>query len=145
MLDMSKAFNTVNRQKTNTLDELSKTIDTDELFIINIMLNTELQVRCGNHTSDFFETDTGVPQGDGLSANQFTYYLAKALSFSPHQDHSYYSLQPQTPKQITLEHHYLKPINKTININQEDADDISFISSNPNEIKHNKNILPAKS
>ena len=60
LLDMSKAFDTVNRQ--TLLYELSKTIDTEELFIISIMLDTELQVRCGYYYSNLFKTDTGVPQ-----------------------------------------------------------------------------------
>ena len=30
--------------------------------------------------SDAFETDTGVPQGDCMSTNLFTFYLAKALA-----------------------------------------------------------------
>ena len=88
--------------------------------------------------------DTGVPQGDGLSANEFTFYLAKGLSSSPHQDHPYCNSQPQAPKYISTEHCYAKPINKTIYINQEYADDISIISSNPNLINYNKNILPTK-
>ena len=44
------------------------------------MLNVELSVRCDNEQSDFFKTDTGAPQGDCLSANEFTFYLAKALN-----------------------------------------------------------------
>ena len=38
-----------------------------------------LAVRNGKTQGDFFETDTGAPQGDCLSAIQFTYYLAKTL------------------------------------------------------------------
>ena len=37
--------------------------------------------------SDAFETDTGVPQGDCVSANLFTSYLAKALGSNNHGDH----------------------------------------------------------
>ena len=102
------------------------------------MLDIELQVRCGDYYSNLLKTDTGVPQGDGLSANEFTFYLAKALSSSPHQDHPYCNSQPQAPKYISTEHCYAKPINKMIYINQEYADDISFISSNPNLINYNK-------
>ena len=40
--------------------------------LIKIMLNTELTVRRETEESDFFKIDTGVPQGDGLSANEFT-------------------------------------------------------------------------
>ena len=142
MLDMSKAFDTVNRDIL--INELNNTLNRDELNIIKIMLNTELEVRCGNYTSSFFKTDTGVPQGDGLSANQFTYYLAKTLSSIPHNDHEYIEQQPQAPKHITSDHCYSKSTSNLININQEYADDISIISSNPNIIAYNEMTLPTK-
>ena len=43
------------------------------------MINVYISVKCGKYNSDFFQTDTGVPQGDCASANEFTFYLAKAL------------------------------------------------------------------
>ena len=142
MLDMSKAFDTVNR--TILLNDLSKTIEKDELHMISIMLNTELRVRCGSSLSEAFETDTGVPQGDSLSANQFTYYLAKALKIDNkhHNDHDYTSYTQALAKQISTEHNYTRSICNTIDINQEYADDISIITTNPNTIKYSKQHLP---
>ena len=65
LLDMSKAFDTVNR---NILQEkLAEVIEQDELHIKSLMLETKLQIRCGNLTSDIFSTNTGIPQGDGNS------------------------------------------------------------------------------
>ena len=78
LLDMSKAFDTINRKIL--LQELSEIIDEDELHIMQIMLNVNLRVRCGSEYSDSFQTDTGGPQGDSSSANEFIFYLAKALS-----------------------------------------------------------------
>ena len=36
---------------------------------------------------NFFKTDAGVPQEDGLSANEFTSYLLKAL-YKENNDHT---------------------------------------------------------
>lgn len=43
------------------------------------MLNTQWTVQCETGESDFFKTDAGVPQGDGLSANEFTLYFLREL------------------------------------------------------------------
>ena len=77
LLDMSKAFDTINRK--TLLEDLSAIIDEDELHMVQIMLNVNLKVRCGEEYSSLFQTDTGGPQGDSSSANEFTFYLAKAL------------------------------------------------------------------
>ena len=112
MLDMSKAFDTVNR--SILLKDLSKIIENDELHLISIMLNTKLRVRCGSSISEIFQTNTGVPQGDSLSANQFTFYLAKALQIEnkTQNDHDYTSYNTQTRKIISLDHNYSKQQNK---------------------------------
>ena len=75
MLDMSKAFDTVDR--AIFLQYLKTILNPDELYLIKIMFDTELTVRCETEESDFF--DTVVPQGDGLSANELTLYLLRAL------------------------------------------------------------------
>ena len=75
--DMSKAFDTINRKLL--IEELSEVLQPDELHPAKILLCVELAVQNGSTKGDFFKTDTGVPQGDCLSAIQFTYYLAKTL------------------------------------------------------------------
>ena len=95
LLDMSKAFDTINRKIL--LEDLSEVIDEDELHIIQIMLNVNLKVRCGTEYSEAFQTDTGGPQGDSSSANEFTFYLAKALD-------KYYSERRRS--YILTEHNY---------------------------------------
>ena len=142
MLDMSKAFDTVNREIL--MKELSKVIKHDELHLINIMINTKIQVRCGNTKSEIFTTDTGVPQGDGLSANEFTFYLSKALYNLKHEDHNYNPKIFKTPAHVLHDHFYCKPTNSEININMEYADDISFLTTDINTIEHTKLILPEK-
>ena len=140
MLDMSKAFDTVNR--SILLKDLSKIIENDELHLISITLNKKLRVRCGISISKIFHT--GVPQGDSLSANQFTFYLAKALKIEHKTqiDHDYTSYNTQTRKITSLDHNYSKQQNNSINIDQEYADDISVITTNINIINYKKVSLP---
>ena len=69
MLDMSKAFDTVNR--STLMQELTKVLDPDELHLINVITNTQLKIRCRNEKSNAFEKDTGVLQGDCVSANLY--------------------------------------------------------------------------
>ena len=80
MHDMSKAFDSINR--TTLLNDLSHILQLDELYLIKVMLNVELSVKCGNYRSNFFQTDTGAPQGDCASANEFTFYLVKSLEIN---------------------------------------------------------------
>ena len=89
MIDMSKAFNTINR--TTLMQELAKVLDPDELHIINVLINTELKIRSRNEKSDDFEIDTSVPQGDCVSANLFTFYLEKALGSNEHVNAPWWS------------------------------------------------------
>ena len=87
LLDMSKAFDSVNRSLL--IKDFEKSLEPDEVQLIKQMLDVELTVRCGKEMSAFFKTDTGVPQGDGYSANEFTYYLANSLSDQSIIDHDY--------------------------------------------------------
>ena len=143
LLDMSKAFDTVNRQLL--LEDLSNTLEKDEVHLIKILLGIELSVRCGNETSDFFETDTGVPQGDGYSANEFTFYLANTLNtFEQQADHDHAKSPAHLPFQITAEHSYHKPVNNEVDIDMEYADDLTAISTNKKNIDHKKQDVPRK-
>ena len=141
MLDMLKALDTINRLMS--MQELVKVLDPDKLHIINVLTNAQLKIRCGNEKSDAFETDTGVPQGDCVSANLFTFYLAKALDSNKHDDHNYYSTIVKPPVHITNDHQYAY-INDEINLNMEYADDMSHISSDMRNIEYAKKMLPSK-
>ena len=94
MLDMSKAFDTVNRK---TLFEiLSEVLNQDELHIMKVLTeDVTLQVKIEEELGEEIITDTGVPQGDCMSALLFILYLAQALK----------------PEQSTedQEHNYAKP------------------------------------
>ena len=55
-------------------------MEDDELHIIKVLTeNALLRVKNGNKTGEDIVTDTGVPQGDCLSAVLFRLYLAQAL------------------------------------------------------------------
>ena len=84
------------------------------------MLGVKLTVRCGKEDREFFDTDTGVPQGNGYCANEFTFYLAQALS-DEDQD-----------QRIEIEHNYAKVIpadeNDEVDIDMEYADDLTNVN-----------------
>ena len=133
-----ESFETVIRSML--LQELAKVLDPDELHIIKVLTNIQLKFRCGNEKSDAYETDTGVPQGDCVSANLFTFYLAKALGSNKHDDHDYSSTIVKPPAHITNDHQYAY-INDEINLNMEYADDMSHISSDMRNIEYVKKTL----
>ena len=71
LLDMSKAFDTVNRQKL--FEYLENVIEKDELHLLSILTrNPEIVVRVNNKL-------IGITQGDVLSAILFIFYLACCL------------------------------------------------------------------
>ena len=77
---MSKPFETI--IKKLQIEELSEVLEPDELHLAKNLLSIELAIRNGSIKGDFFKTDTGAPQGDCLSAVQFTFYLAETLKNS---------------------------------------------------------------
>ena len=122
LLDMSKAFDSVNR--TLLIQSLETILNADEVNLIKTMLNVELSVRCGREKSDFFPTDTGVPQGDGYSANEFTYYLADSLNTEEHSDHNY--CLPYS----NMDHNYAASIDTVeVDLDMEYADDITYVTT----------------
>ena len=78
LFDMSKAFDTVNREKLfKYLEEILKP---DELHIISILTNVpQIKVKVNNSYGRLFTTMIGIMQGDCLSALLFIFYLAQVL------------------------------------------------------------------
>lgn len=139
LLDMSKAFDTVNRNKL--LEDLSKIIDQDELHIIKLIIDDViLRVKNGDVTGNEFETNIGIPQGDCLSPVLFTFYLANSLNKHENQiqianqieEHSYSKenipYEELIPNHI-IEHNYSIKREMGINIDQQFADDIAYVST----------------
>ncbi len=131
LLDMSKAFDTVDRGVL--FDDLKEVLEDDELHMISILLkDVQLQVRINKERGEAFTTNVGVPQGDCLSPVLFIFYLAKALNPNPDDsDHNYYKRvvrEDVTPPEIH-EHTYAKiPQVQPFILNQQYADDIGWMS-----------------
>ena len=123
MLDMSKAFDTI--QRKTLFEDLETTVEPDELLLFTKLLHINLAVRCGNSTSSFFETDTGGPQGECSSAKNFTFYLANTLE---EFEQGEVTTQPQLETFLSMELLY--------------ADDISKISNDISEIERTHDKYP---
>lgn len=148
--DMSKAFDSVDRNIL--LNELNNFIEPDELHLISILLQTQLQVRVGNELSEVFQTDTGVPQGDGFSAVEFTFYLARALKHIETYKHNIY----EHNYGITIEQQIIapkyeinnviesngQPKNDNVDIEMQYADDLTEVTTDYGIVEHVKETLP---
>ena len=75
-IDLSKAFDCLDRVKLIDIFRTARIGTEDDLRILTYMLaETELQVKIQNEVSDFFGTSIGTPQGDALSPVLFLVYL----------------------------------------------------------------------
>ena len=139
ILDMLKTFDAINRSML--MQELAKVLDPNKLHIIKVLTNPQPKIWCGNEKSDAFETDTGVPQGDCVWANLFTFYLAKVLDSNKHDDHDYCSTIIKPPAHITNNHQYAY-INDKINLKI--ADNMGHVLPDMRNIEYPKKTLPLK-
>ena len=82
LLDMIKAFDTVNRNKL--LKYLEEFLTKSEMRLVYLLISgVELRVRVGNEIGEIIETNVGVAQGDCFSAIFFIFYLAKIVKPFP--------------------------------------------------------------
>ena len=144
LLDMSKAFDSVNR--TILMEDLKSIVDEDELHILKILIeDVKIRVRNGNETGDEFKTNKGIPQGDCLSPVLFTLYLAKALEKQKADkikeemlDHTAYACENVNSENLLpehlVDHSYDRKTNKELLINQQYADDLSWIGNSSNRL-----------
>ena len=78
MMDMSKAFDRVERSKV--IEDLEAILEPDELHLVKVLIeDVKLAVRVNGRTGKSFTTNIGTPQGDCLSPILFTLYLANAM------------------------------------------------------------------
>ena len=88
LLNMSKAFDTVNRKIL--FDHLEETLAPDELYIMSSLTNSpEIQVKVCQECGNRFKSTVGIMQGDCLSA-VFIYYLARCLKEEQTQMYGFY-------------------------------------------------------
>ena len=78
MLDMSRAFDTIDRG--TLLKDLSNILEADELHLVSLLLtDVQIQVKHQGELGNTFVPDIGSPQGDCASPIWFIVYLHKAL------------------------------------------------------------------
>ena len=63
LMDISKAFDTINRE--TLMNDLKNILEPDEIHMIKILLEgVQYQIKVGNTLGNTFQTNTGSPQGD---------------------------------------------------------------------------------
>ena len=137
MLDMSKAFDKVNRPKLmNILKDL---LTESELFMMHILINDViLNVRVGSKIGRDILTAIGICQGDCLSALLFILYLA-------------YAIKP-IPQHTAREDHrevmwsaldwLIRKDEHDVEIDPKYADDITFIRSVEHRLNQVERLIP---
>lgn len=79
-IDLSKAFDCINREKLMKVFEQKELCSKSDLRILNYLLsNTKLTTRINGTYGEWFDTTIGTPQGDALSPILFTVYLEAAI------------------------------------------------------------------
>lgn len=153
LLDMSAAFDTVNR--STLLSDLSKILGPDILFLAAILVNdTSVKVRNGKCFSRTFNTNVGVAQGDCYSAILFIFYLACSLvtnnietikAETAKHDHDY-----SMPHDHFSQHHpYIEPEKKAEKVNyialdEQYADDLGWIDEDKGNLNNIKTKITAR-
>ena len=157
LLDMSKAFDTVDRNKLfNNLEDI---LLPEELHLLGILTNNvKLRVRVGNEYGPDFTTILGIMQGDCLSAILFIFYLAQALAHrnSVETEHNYSlpSVQCHIKSTQTEDHTYAEtpnlaprnilPETPVCTIEPKYADDITYASTSEPFINIIEQTVPTK-
>ena len=137
MLDMSKAFDTVNRGKL--LNQLKEILTNDEMRMMDLLISDVLiNVRVGSELGEDIHTNIGVCQGDCLSAILFIVYLSKAIKpfpkYTSREDHQK-SLWSDLDWLIDKDQH-------KVEIDPKYADDINFIRTDRSKIEMIKRLIP---
>ena len=122
LLDMSKAFDTVNRRIL--MEELQKVLQPDEIYLLSVLTNRPLlSIYLDGQRGEGFNTYVGICQGDCLSAVLFIFYLACALQEKPDD-------QPPKDLKAFLDIFY--------------ADDLTFATTSSEHRQYIKETTPNK-
>ena len=105
LLDMSKAFDTVDREKL--FEHLESILDPGELYYLSILTNEpQIKIKLEGQISEPFTTTQGIMQGDCLSEVLFIFYLAKALEYDNikiyAQNNGIFYIEPKYADDITV-------------------------------------------
>ena len=128
-LDMSRAFDTIDRAKLMTILKDEVGLEEDEMRLCQSLLaNTNLTVKLGAALSTSFETTIGTPQGDGLSPILFAIYLESALKEVRAEASTW--LMPAEDRRLPPEALY--------------ADDCDFVSTSTSRLKSLEELIPQR-
>ena len=108
MLDMSKAFDTI--QRGTLFEDLKEILTIDELNLIHLLLNdVQLAVKLEDKIGKLFESRIGSPQGDAASALFFIIYLAVSQKIAEKKDAKAQKTRPSKSSLsiATLKHHQM--------------------------------------
>ena len=144
LLDMSKAFDTVCRNKL-----LTDLQEVDEMHMMAILISdVVLTVKLGKELGEQFKTEVGIAQGDCLSAVLYIFYLAKSLTpIRECIEHNYVSVEqcgnilPEECK----DHDYFRKteIKNYFEIDPKYADDITWATTAKQRITYIKETPPS--
>jgi hypothetical protein len=137
MLDMSKAFDTI--QRGTLFEDLKGILENDELHLIHLLLDdVQISVKLENENGKLFKSLIGSPQGDAASALFFIIYLAVTLKNAK---------QKCTENNLLLPNHlgdhgYEPTENIVFTLDQQYADDISWASTSKTVLENIETIIP---
>ena len=147
LLDMSKAFNTVCRNKL--LTDLQEVLEPDEMHMMAVLISdVVLTVKLGKELGEQLKTEVGIAQGDCLSAVLYIFYLAKSLTpIRECIEHKYASVEqcgnilPEECK----DHDYFRKteIKNYFEIDPKYADDITWATTAKQRITYIKETQPS--
>ncbi len=137
MLDMSKAFDTI--QRGVLFEDLKDVLEPDELYLIHLLLdNVQIAVKLENEIGELFKSLIGSPQGDAASALFFIIYLAVTLKIAKENCEKDNKL---VPKHLS-DHCYEKIQELVFTLDQQYADDISWASTSKNVLENIESTVP---
>ena len=143
LLDMSRAFDTIDRGIL--LKDLKEVLEPDTLHLVSLLLtDVQLEVKHKGKIGDRFKPDIGSPQGDCSSPIWCIFYLHEALQNIKLASSRNIEIDLRHDHNYTKEDKYrITPkIQKSFIIDQQYADDTSWVTTNKDTIEDIKSKVP---